>query len=271
MPSLIPRTPWARRLVYELIYIWPGVHRSGTFNPGFAPARPGIQSKQIQLYAELLDQIPPDADWRLFSCLELAAGCGGGLLYLKAHRAPKETIGIDHSHIAAWRSRQLGLDVRQGDAARLPFEEGRFDCVFCLDALNYFAVGPALQEAFRVLKPGGHLLLGEAFHGTVGAAGERFRRIGEAAGFELQHFRDVSGGVRRSIEENSASTGASFLRWLPAFIRNRLMETLSLEGSERLDLWRSGANCFVLAALKRPAIRGPNPQPDGENLTFWQN
>lgn len=252
MPSLIPRTPWARRLVYELIYLWPGVHRWGTFNVGFGPTEPGIESRQIQLYAELFKQIPWDVPhWQRSSCLELAAGGGGGLLYLKAHRRPTETIGIDLSYVAAWRGRRLGVDVRQGDVVALPFEDRRFDCVFCTDALGYFPVAAVMKEAFRVLKPGGHLLLGEPFHGTPAAAEAHFRRIASDGGFEFRHFRDASDGVRRSIE--AGSTGKQPASWLPAAIRDGLKEMLSLEGSDRLQRWRSGAYSFAIVVFSRPA------------------
>src|SRR4051812_9417647 len=115
--SLIPRSPWARRLAYEVIYLWFGIQRPGMFNVGFLPVRPdiladpafAIRPGQIQLYAEMFKQIPWDAEqWRGSKCLELAAGCGGGLLYLKTHLAAQNATGIEQSYVAAWRARQLG-------------------------------------------------------------------------------------------------------------------------------------------------------------------
>ena len=51
---------------------------------------------QAQLYAELLALAPIDTKgWRESRVIEVAAGCGGGLLYLQKHFCPWETVGID--------------------------------------------------------------------------------------------------------------------------------------------------------------------------------
>jgi SAM-dependent methyltransferase len=261
MPSIIPRTAWGSQLIYELIYCWPGIGAAGTFNVGFAPAAPHIrdnpafarQPSQIQLYAELFSKsLLSLDDWNRTSVLELAAGCGGGLRYLKTRYAPKESIGIDRSYAAAWRGRRSGVNLRQGIAAALPFEDSRFGMVVCVDALNYFATAEAMNEVARVLKPGGKLLLAECFHGTELDFERHVRGVAALGGFMLEHFHDASSGVRRSLEENSSRS--TLFSYLPAFIRDRLRETLSLEGSERLENWRSGIARCALAVLIRPSL-----------------
>lgn len=48
----------------------------------------------------------------------------------------------------------------QGDAEQLPFEEGAFDLVTCRIAAHHFPnIAAFVKESFRVLKPGGKLLL----------------------------------------------------------------------------------------------------------------
>lgn len=59
----------------------------------------------------------------------------------------------------------VGVDVRpvgdvQSDAADMPFEDGEFDTVLAIDMLQEVPVPQvALQEMWRVLKPGGCLLV----------------------------------------------------------------------------------------------------------------
>ena len=76
--------------------------------------------------------------------------------------------GIDLSDVALGvaqaRADELGLDavLRQGDAAALPFSDGRFDTVvFAFVLCTIPDDRRAVAEAVRVLRPGGRLLLVE--------------------------------------------------------------------------------------------------------------
>jgi len=54
----------------------------------------------------------------------------------------------------------LEIDWQQGDAGDLPFEDNRFDHLFCQQAMQFFPEPEqALREIQRVLKPGGTLAL----------------------------------------------------------------------------------------------------------------
>lgn len=259
MPSLIPQQAWARRLVYELVYAWPSP-RTRTFNVGFAPASEDIrrdsrfarQANQIQLYAELFETASLSANqWQGSSVLEVGAGCGGGLMYLKGRHSPKELIGIDVSSIAAARGRRLGVDVRQGDATDLPFESSRFDCVLCIETATYLDAAPFARELARVTKPGATILFGE-ISGSFAEAEDRFRQLANFGGFDLVRLRDATEGARRSIVERGAELEHA-IAWLPGFLRERMKETAAVEGSERYSRWTSGQLCFAMAVLRRPA------------------
>lgn len=118
MPSLIPESIRARRFVYELVYAWLGAWHAKAFNIGLAPVDPAIlfdpalagDSHQIQLYAELFSLAGRDVEeWRQSAVLEVAAGCGGGLLYLSRHHQPRLAVGIDcqpspHAGEGVWAS-----------------------------------------------------------------------------------------------------------------------------------------------------------------------
>jgi ubiquinone/menaquinone biosynthesis C-methylase UbiE len=255
---LIPQSAWARRLVYELIYAWPGTWRSTTFNVGMAPADAFVladpqlasNASQIQLYAELFSLAPWNADqWRQSAVLEIAAGCGGGMLYVSRRYRPREAIGIDFSAVAAWRGRRLGLDFRRGEATQLAFEDGRFDCLACVEVLNYLAEEPFIREARRVLSSKGLLLLAET-SATFKQAEERFGRLAQTGGMAVDTVRDVSDAVRRSIRERSTLVEKALSR-VPSFVRPRVAEMLAAEGSERYRRWQQGSHCFAMAVLRR--------------------
>ena len=78
--------------------------------------------------------------------LDLACG------YNNLVRAHGRGVGAD---VFPW----AGIDIRIGDAARLPFRHGSFDTVSVVAALNHIPNRvAALTEMKRVLRPGGFFL-----------------------------------------------------------------------------------------------------------------
>jgi len=90
----------------------------------------------------------------------LDAGCGtGGLLANLRTSAWKVGIEISPHGIGLARSRAPGTLV-QGSVSALPFVDGSFDAVVSIDVLCHSGVEErqALEEASRVLRPGGLLV-----------------------------------------------------------------------------------------------------------------
>ena len=95
--------------------------------------------------------------------LEVAVGTG---LNIPHYPQGVELTGVDISPemlaIARQRAAENGreVDLRQGDAHNLPFEDASFDTVLCTFSLcNIPDEGRAVAEMKRVLRPGGKLLL----------------------------------------------------------------------------------------------------------------
>ncbi|GAB3815657.1 class I SAM-dependent methyltransferase [Micromonospora zhanjiangensis] len=97
--------------------------------------------------------------------LEVAVGTG---LNLAHYPADVRLAGVEWSPamlaVARRRAADLGrpVDLRQGDARRLDFPDGRFDTVVCTFSLCGIPDHEAaLGEFARVLRPGGRLLLAD--------------------------------------------------------------------------------------------------------------
>ena len=96
----------------------------------------------------------------------LEVGCGMGANLMSLVGTARELSGVEptsaYSQLGAiFRNRESmpQLDIRTGVAETLPFENNRFDIVFCVAAHHYFDICSALDEFERVLKPGGQLLI----------------------------------------------------------------------------------------------------------------
>ncbi|MEU4478037.1 methyltransferase domain-containing protein [Micromonospora sp. NPDC023966] len=154
--------------------------------------------------------------------LEVAIGTGRNLPH---YRVDATITGIELSPamlaIARERATDLGreMDLREGDAERLPFVDASFDTVVC--ALSLCTIpdpAAAIAEMRRVLVPGGTLLLVDhiasswpPIHAaqwlleriTIRAAGEHFTRrqlsLVQAAGFQIEEAERIKAGTVERI------------------------------------------------------------------------
>lgn len=100
-------------------------------------------------------------DWKGKTVLDL--GCAGGFMAEALDDRGAQVTGIDPAEdaIEAARthaqSRTIAYDVGVGEA--LPYSDGQFDAVVCVDVLEHVAdLSQVLAEVVRVLKPGGLFL-----------------------------------------------------------------------------------------------------------------
>jgi SAM-dependent methyltransferase len=92
----------------------------------------------------------------------LVVDAGPGMLPARLREAGHEVVMTDLSEHACERARAKGLEVHRVDTddERLPFADGAFDCVVSDSAIEHrYYPRRALEEAARVLRPGGRLVL----------------------------------------------------------------------------------------------------------------
>lgn len=147
--------------------------------------------------------------------LDIGSGLGGAARVLAAtcgcHVTGIDLTG-DYCRAAAELTRWVGLgdlvEYRQADALDMPFGDGSFDVAWTQHAaMNIADKARLYREVHRVLRPGGRFALYDILQGEGGPVhfpvpwarepsishlvtpGE-WRRLLEAAGFEVVHWRD---------------------------------------------------------------------------------
>lgn len=101
-------------------------------------------------------------DKKMERMLDIGCGYGGISMTIAQHLRISEVIGIDIDEIVFEEARNKGVIVSKLDAAKksYPFSNDYFDLITSfgvLEHLSYF--DPVFTESFRILKPGGYLLI----------------------------------------------------------------------------------------------------------------
>jgi len=98
----------------------------------------------------------------------LDIGCGRGEILRHIHNLGGRPLGIDYAEAAVRLSRRTieavdgAIGIYQADAQRLPFPDDRFHRVLMLDIVEHLyprELDRALTEAYRVLRPGGRIIV----------------------------------------------------------------------------------------------------------------
>jgi len=117
----------------------------------------------------------------------LDVGCGGGRTVgkLAAIATQGKVYGIDHSDESVATTKRMNahwiklgrVEVRQGSVSQLQFPDGGFDLITAVETHFWWPNLPDdMREVFRVLKPGGTLILiAEVYKG----ANTTFSRLAE--------------------------------------------------------------------------------------------
>lgn len=158
---------------------------------------------KTEIFQSLYDELAKDIISRCPGGSILDIGTGPGFLLLKLNRLNPglKLTGLDISSAMVLTARRnvrdagiSGIEIREGAAGDLPFPDGVFDAVISTGSFHHWKDPEAgLNEAYRVLKPGGRALIYDVVSDTPKSVlkdlSGRYGRL-RAALFRLHTFEE---------------------------------------------------------------------------------
>jgi len=192
---------------------------SGYFNFGYWDGRARSQREASEaLVDRLIDKIASPGG----RILDVACGAGASTRRLMERYPPEAiaAINISEPQLAEARKRAPGCGHIYMDAARLGFPDNCFNAVISVEAAFHFDTREAfLREVFRVLRPGGTLVLSDILfrprvalladlfqvpRANLGGGVAHYERMLQAIGFASVEVEDATGACLTPFRRNLA-------------------------------------------------------------------
>ncbi len=201
----------------------------------------------------------------------LDVGCGtGGMLPHLQQIAP--AIGLDPAPEAAAACRRRGVVFVNGGGTRLPFAAGVFGTITALDVIEHVADDTGmLRELYRVLRPGGLLLITVPAYQFLWSQHDEFnhhqrryrrrslQRTVRQAGFRIARISYYNtllfpaAVARKAMMRFQRGAGpASHLEEVPAPL-NALLRGIMLREEPIVARWDLPFGASLICAARRPA------------------
>lgn len=201
-----------------------------------------------------LETLPPKPR----TILDVGTSTGGTTAFLSGFGS---VIGLEKNTVAIRLARKRGINVVLGSTNRLPFRNASFDLVTFFDVLYHKGINEkkALREAYRILKPGGSILITDCalpllwsqhdidMEAKYRYTKQQLSKFVDRAGFHIEHCKYIFTSLfplfilRRFVYSKSTSLPSSH-------INTMLITLLRLEAS--LPLWLPkplGSSILILA------------------------
>ncbi|WP_433042275.1 class I SAM-dependent methyltransferase [Dactylosporangium sp. CS-033363] len=197
--------------------------------------------------------------------------CAGGHLPL-LHRHGWSPLAVEYSDLGVRLIREQGWPVIRGDIRRLPFAGGTVSLAVAMDVLEHIDDDRlALRELFRVLRPGGTLLMSVpqdmrlwSAHDVALSHFRRYERaelreLLEAAGFAVERLWSWNVLLRpvAALRRRRGSNGGTDMERMPWLVNTGLRV---IAGAERLlPVGRLPGLSLMLRAQRPPTASVATP------------
>lgn len=189
--------------------------------------------------------------------LEVGSGRGGGARYLAQYFHPLNYIGLDIAQHAVDLANKLhplpNLKFIQGSAESIPLGDNTIDAVINVESSHsYGNVTQFLREVYRVLKPGGYLLLVD-FRNSV-ANMELFKQQLSESGLTCISEENISAQVIGAIEREDESKCRQIDELIPSRFKKLFNEFAGVVGSKFYTTLKNGTRLYYRFVFIKPQL-----------------
>ncbi|HEX5017777.1 MAG TPA: class I SAM-dependent methyltransferase [Actinomycetes bacterium] len=197
--------------------------------------------------------------------LDIGAAGGGNTRVLRD--AGWTAFAVEYSDQGAGIARARGVLAMQGDARLLPVRDRSVDLIIAFDVLEHIEEDDrAVEELYRVLKPGGRLLVAVpadqrlwSDHDVAVGHVRRYDRVDlqrllSMAGFQLLSLRSWNVLLRPAVKFHRARSSGSDLEAVQPLINRGLRAVVATERFLPVGGW---PGVSLLARARRPSLSLP--------------
>tara|TARA_B110000014_G_C20110026_1_gene584545 strand:- start:511 stop:1341 length:831 start_codon:yes stop_codon:yes gene_type:complete len=229
----------------------------GYMNYGFIDDdQPTLESEDEpdRLFIQLYHMNIRDLELGGKQVLEVGSGRGGGAHWIARTYDPASLTGLDYSAAAVklctrMYGDQENLKYLEGNAMELPFDDASFDVVYNVESSHcYSDMSAFIQEAFRVLRPGGHFAWTDfRDEGRM----QETRKSFDATEFTILKNDDITSEVLAALDEVSDDKQSRIQKGTGPIIRRSFETFAGVRGTPVYESFQKGELRYYRYLLRK--------------------
>lgn len=228
-------------------------------NFGYRDEATRNQKEACETLMEKLLAVVPEKKGKI---LDVACGKGATSRHLLNYYPPEAVTGINISErqLEKARANAPDCDFRLMSATEMDFEDETFDAIICVEAAFHFDTREKfLQEAVRVLKPGGYIMLTDILSSLKTERSSKL--LTEKNHVEdPEEYEELLTKVGFEQAQTIDATDESWVRWnenLVEWVHEKYKEGVLKKGQYRYFLFdryvrAAAVRYYILAAARKP-------------------